>query len=216
MIPLSSFLSVQVDRFFDILRIEHRRLLHPIWEEGELMRTEYIRQEAARVKRECLSADPQRVCDALRIRVSRAPMGTGSGACKGFFLVNARCRLIMLNSDLAEEIQRIILAHELGHAVLHSSAAIRTFHEFSVLSEADRLEYEANVFAADFLLEDADVLEALDEQQTLFRAASRLQVPPELLDLKARLMERSGCPIRAPWIARGDFLRRDIRKPLDA
>ena len=44
-------------------------------------------------------------------------MGMSPKACKGFFLVNARCKVITINSDLPEEIRRIILAHELGHAL---------------------------------------------------------------------------------------------------
>ncbi len=179
------------------------------------MRAEQIKREAARLKAKYQTADPRRICDALRIRVSLAPMGTGRDSCKGFFLVNARCRVIMLNSDLPEEIRRIILAHELGHAVLHSSPALRAFHEFTVLDETDRMEYEANVFAAEFLVDDGEMLEAFGEQMTLFQASSALGVPPELLDFKARLLEKEGYPLRAPRIARGDFLRRDLSRPLN-
>ena len=39
--------------------------------------------------------------------------------------------------------QRIIIAHELGHAVLHSDSAISAFHEFTMFDDTDRMEYEA-------------------------------------------------------------------------
>ena len=179
------------------------------------MRAEYIKREAARLKARFDTVDLFRICEALKIRVSRAPMGRNRDSCKGFFLVNARCKLIMLNSDLADEVQRIILAHELGHAVLHCSPALRTFHEFALLDEADRMEYEANVFAAEFLVADKDALAAFGEQMTLFQASSYLGVPPELLDFKARLLEKEGYPVRAQHIGRDGFLRRDISKPLN-
>ena len=179
------------------------------------MRAEDIKREAARLKAKFQTVNLNMICDALNIRVSYAPMGTNSDSCKGFFLVNARCKLIMLNSDLDDEIQRIIHAHELGHAILHCSPAIRTFHEFALLDETDRLEYEANVFAAEFLVEDTEVLDTFDDQITLYQASSMLGVPPELLDFKVRLLEKEGYPVQAPRIAHGDFLKRDIRKPLN-
>jgi Zn-dependent peptidase ImmA (M78 family) len=179
------------------------------------MRAEQIKREVARLKAKYQTMDLRAICAALKIRISQSPMGTSADSCKGFFLVNARCKLIMLNSDLADEIQDIILAHELGHAILHSSPAIRTFHEFTVLDETDRMEYEANVFAAEFLVEDQEALDTFGDQMTLFQASSILGVPPELLDFKVRLLEKEGYPIHAPYIAHGDFLKRDISKPLN-
>ena len=85
----------------------------------------------------------------MDIQVIKRPMGASAQSCKGFFLVSSRCKLIVINSDLPESIQRIIIAHELGHAVLHSDSAISAFHEFAMFDDTDRMEYEANVFAAD-------------------------------------------------------------------
>ena len=142
-------------------------------------------------------------------------MGKNAKSCKGFFLVSSRCKLIMINSDLPESIQRIILVHELGHADLHSDSAISAFHEFTFLDDTDRMEYEANIFAAEFLLNDEDVFEALQQQMDFFQIASCLCVPPELLDFKLRILQREGVEIKAPYIAHGDFLKRDLGQPLN-
>ena len=179
------------------------------------MRSEHIKREVARLKAKYNTVDLRCICNALHIRISYAPMGKDRDSCKGFFLINARCKLIMLNSDLPDEIQRVILAHELGHAVLHSSPTIRVFHEFAATDGTDRMECEANVFAAEFLVGDEEVLEAFDNQMTLFQAARFLGVPPELLDFKVRLLEKEGHPLRASYIAQSDFLKRDISKPLN-
>ena len=96
------------------------------------------------------------VCRAMNITVSTAPMGTNEGSCKGFFLVNARRKIAVINSDLPAHIQRIILPHELGHGVLHWSPSLCTFHETSILNETNRIEYEANIFAAEFMMSDDD------------------------------------------------------------
>ena len=85
------------------------------------MLAETIRREARRLKAKLHTADPYEICAEMRIRIELQPMGTNPGSCKGFFLTRFRKKVITLNSDLPEEIRRIILIHELGHAVLHSS-----------------------------------------------------------------------------------------------
>ena len=55
----------------------------------------------------------------------------------------------------------IVLLHEIGHDVLHRQEA-RTFQEFSIFDiKGDRMEYEANSFAAEVALPDEEVLEKL-------------------------------------------------------
>lgn len=142
-------------------------------------------------------------------------MGTGPRSCKGFFLASSRCKLIVINSDLPENIQRIIIAHELGHAVLHGDSAISAFHEFAIFDATDRMEYEANVFAAEFMLDDDEVMESLEMQMDFFQMAKCLYVAPELLDFKLRILQQQGVKINAPYIAHGDFLKRDLGQPYE-
>ena len=59
-------------------------------------------------------------------------------------------------------IQRVILAHEIAHSVLHTNITA-AFHEFTLFDDTDRQEYEANLFAAELLLSDDCVLNALNE-----------------------------------------------------
>lgn len=176
---------------------------------------ENIKREASRMKAKYQTSDPFEVCETLKIHLLRYPMGQNADSCKGFFIINARKKLIAINSDLPEHIQRIICAHELGHAMLHTSAAMCTFHDFAMFDETSRQEYEANVFASEFLLTDEDVLEELDTEQDFFGLASCLHVPPEMLDFKLRLMQKAGYHIKAPYIAKSDFLKRDIDRPLN-
>ena len=108
------------------------------------MLTMTIRQEVSRLKMKYQTDDPYEICEYLDIQVMERPMGKSPRSCKGFFLVSSRCKLIVINSDLPDSIQRIIIAHELGHAVLHSDSAINTFHEFAMFEDTNRMEYEAN------------------------------------------------------------------------
>lgn len=178
------------------------------------MQAKVIKREVARLKAKYRTADPLEMCDALRINVSYKPMGMHENSCKGFYLENSRIKLAVINDDLPEIIQRIILSHEMGHGVLHITPSLCTFHELSVLTSTNTMEYEANVFAAEFLLEDELVFDQIGQQSDFFAAASMLEVPPELLDFKLRLLQNEGHKIKAPYIARADFLKRNLGQPL--
>ncbi len=174
------------------------------------MKNDFVLREVARIKNEYNETEPKKLAEAMKVIVSYEPMGTFDGCCKGFFVSLFRQKHITVNSDLPQELQRVILMHELAHSVLHcnkgSSAA---FHDFAVFDNASVKEYEANVFAADYLMRDEDVLGLLNEDISFFGAAARLGVPPEMLDFKFRLMKRRGYEmIEPPLMAKGDFLRK--------
>jgi Zn-dependent peptidase ImmA (M78 family) len=139
-------------------------------------------------------------------------MGTYEGACKGFYLSQSRVQVVTLNSDLPSFIQMIILIHELGHAVLHKkTCGLKAFHEFSLFDDTSRMEYEANIFLAEFMMNDTDVLELLNEDMSFFDAAKQLCVPPELLDFKFRVLKRKGyMVIDSPMNARSNFLKNNL------
>ena len=73
----------------------------------------------AMVKRKYDESDPFRLCRAMGIKLIFQPMGKDPDAVKGFFLESKRIRTITINSDLPEIIQRIIVAHEICHAMYH-------------------------------------------------------------------------------------------------
>lgn len=125
-----------------------------------------------------------------------------------------RCRIksVVINSRIHSAVQRILLAHELGHAVLHREIALlRGFQEFELFDATDPTEYEANLFAAELLIEDDELLNLInDEDKSFFSIARELFVPAELLDFKLRVMKRKGYHMEAPYISHGDFLKNDI------
>ena len=105
-------------------------------------------------------------------------------AVKGFFIRSSRVKVITINSDLPETVRRFILAHELGHAVLHGNSGCSTFHDVTLYDDSSATEKEANLFAAELLMNDEDVLTMINHDGTFFSAAAVLGVPMELLDFK--------------------------------
>lgn len=173
------------------------------------MTLDYISNQVAKIKRKYDEHNPSRLASAMGIAVDYVDMGDFPKACKGFFIVHKRQKHITINNALSENIQSIILIHEIGHAVLHyEKASCAAFHDFVLFDSANQMEYEANIFAAEFLLSDEDVLSVLNEDIFFFEAAKILRVPPELLDFKFRLMKRKGYKLIDPPISStGDFLK---------
>lgn len=175
------------------------------------MTIDFICSEVDRLCEKYGERDPRCLADAMDVIVRCDPMGTDEKSCKGFFIYQSRKRLITVNSELKEAVQRIILAHELGHAVLHKDEArLRAFHDFSLYENNIRFEYEANIFAAELLLDDLEVVERLHEDDLFFTSAKRLAVPPELLDFKLKILKHKGLYVDSPIQSRSDFLKKDI------
>jgi len=169
-----------------------------------------------KVRRITKSSDPFDVCRDRGILVLRQPFGKDPNAIKGFYYEKRRIKTITINDDLPEVIQRIIAAHELGHALLHTGSGVHEFHDVGLFDESSQLEKEANLFAAEFLLQDDEVLEALNGDTTFFTAASQLFVPAELLDFKFRVMKWKGYKVmEAPIEVHSNFLK-DMEVPANA
>ncbi len=172
------------------------------------MTIETIREIVARLRKRYGYAGAEEICEAIGIRIRYFPMGKAPSACKGFYTRTNRIRNACINSDLPEEHQRIILPHELGHGVLHDDLAkILPFQDFELFDATSHCEYEANLFAADFLLNDDDVLDMLNEDMSFFQAAAALSVPPELLDFKFRVLKRMGYALNAPICSNSNFMK---------
>lgn len=175
-----------------------------------------ISDSVAKLKRKYDETDPFRLCGAMGIVVLCQALGSHPDAVKGFFLESKRIRTITINSDLPEVIQRIIVAHELCHATNHRKSGIHAFHEVALFDQTTELEKDANLFAAELLLDDQDVLDALNQDTTFFNAAAALYVPTELLDFKFRVMKWKGYKLVEPPItARSNFLK-DMEVPDNA
>ncbi len=172
-----------------------------------------IVEAVERIKSRYHEEDPVMLCKAMGIRVIYQSLGTAPDAIKGFMLKIKRITAITINSDLPPVLQKIILAHELGHAVLHKDAGIFTFHEVTLFDDSSRFEKEANLFAAEYLLEDDRVLETLNADNTFFSVAAAFSVPVELLDFKFRIMKWKGCQlVKSPIVSNSNFLR-DLEVP---
>lgn len=173
----------------------------------------YIIQAVDRLVTKYGTRDPYDLCDAMHIVLYRKDM---QKKLKGFFFYHSRQKSIVVDSNVNEILEKILVAHELGHAVLHKETAMmRGFQEQEVFEgTAKPMEYEANLFAAELLLEDKEVLDLLKEK-TFFETAGALNVPAAFLDFKLVLLQARGkgfggiSPAAAPIGTKADFLKED-------
>lgn len=98
--------------------------------------------------------NPFKIADDLKIEYIIGPMGQYSGC----YLYLKRHRCIFINEDLSENDRHFVMAHELGHALLHRKENCYFIRNKTFLSTS-RIEKEANTFAAELLIPDSLIYE---------------------------------------------------------
>ena len=102
--------------------------------------------------------DPYRIAEYLGINIIYRDFAKQRGAYK----VILKNRFIFLQNGMPPVTEQIVLWHEIGHDMLHRKEAVKAggFKEFNIFDMRDnRMEYEANVFAAQASLPDDTILE---------------------------------------------------------
>ena len=171
-----------------------------------MLSIDQISRTVEKLSRKYQARDPHELCAALGVRIRLKDLGT---AIKAYYFYQSGIRNIVLNSRVSEPIRRILVAHELAHDRLHRKIAmLKGFQELELFDMTRPAEYEANIFAAELLISDKEILELLnDEDKSFFDVARELSVPAPLLDFKFRVLKHKGYRIEAPYIANGDFLK---------
>lgn len=110
-----------------------------------------------RLVKRCGTRDPFEIARQLGIEVLFCD---GFNSMKGMYRVIKRNRFIFINRDLTPQMQRIVCAHELGHDRLHRNLArTDSLQEFALYVMTTKPEYEANIVAAEILLDTDEVLD---------------------------------------------------------
>lgn len=127
---------------------------------------------------------------------------------KGAFMVLKRISFIFINANLSEEMQRMVCAHELGHALLHHGLGQQQggLLEFEIFDMRNHYEYDANVFAATLLLDDQEVLETAMDGYDVVQIARSMGTNINLMLLKMIEMNKQGHTFRIPYEPTREFL----------
>lgn len=103
------------------------------------------------------TSDPFQIAKDLHIELAIGDIGSRLGC----YMYMKRHKCIFLNENLSESELRFVMAHELGHAILHPRQNCYFIRNRTFLS-ADRIEVEANTFAIELLVPDTEIIENPD------------------------------------------------------
>lgn len=169
------------------------------------MKAEYLSQVGRDLVKRCGTRDPFRIAKELGIEVMFCE---DFGRLKGMYRVIKRNRFIFINQDLSERMQRIVCAHELGHDQLHRNLAKgNALQEFMLYDMTTKPEYEANIVAAEILLDTDEVLDYVyGYGYTSEQIARAMHTDINLVALKIAHLAETGYDLRR-IDHRSDFLK---------
>ena len=128
------------------------------------------------------SRDPVKIAEYAGIRIAILPLGEIAGN----YMLIKRKRWIFVNENIPDEsaMFQVVVAHELGHALLHRKENC-AFIKSRTLLLTSGIEREANFFAANLLISD-DMLEKY-EGYTKDRFCRSTGYPEELIRLRLNI-----------------------------
>lgn len=121
--------------------------------------------------------DPYEICDLMGIEVERHHLVDVNGYSFEVFGVQQ----IILSDSLDSCTERYVLAHEIGHAVMHSGFN-GAYLMYCTGLAVNKIEKEADAFAAELLITDDFLLDNRD--MTISQLARLTGYSEELLKLK--------------------------------
>lgn len=140
-----------------------------------------IKATAERLVRCCESLNPFDIAQQLNIIILYEPLGT----IRGYYSGDRRYKFIHINSELPDYLKKFVCAHELGHAVMHPKANTPFLRDNTLLS-INKLEIEANKFAACLLLPDDTLRDYADYHYTVQQIASCTGLPDTLVEYRIK------------------------------
>lgn len=127
---------------------------------------------------------PYELADCMGITIQKCALGT----IRGYYLKKFRIKQIILNCDLTESEERFVLAHELGHAIMHENLNTPFLLENTLFSK-NKFEREANTFAVELLVPDSTIEE--NSELTIEQLARLTGYNRELLQCK-NILQKMG------------------------
>ena len=140
----------------------------------------YIKTEVDKLVQQYKTRDVYELIDKLNIILLKVPLHP---SVNGLYQYFKRNKIIYLNNGLDSIMERHVLAHELGHAILHPKINI-TYLESNTFYSKEKIEIAANTFAAELLIEDS----LFDEYKnhTIEEMAAIENLPIELIRIKLK------------------------------
>lgn len=138
-----------------------------------------IRSLVAYYKRKFGTSDPFKIARQLHIEVQIGDIGSRCGC----YMYLKRHKCILLNENLEEHEMQLVMAHELGHAIMHPWENCYFIRNKTLLLNS-RTEIEANKFAMELLVTDDFLNE--NREFTIEQLSRMLGYDKRLIELRLK------------------------------
>ena len=160
---------------------------------------------------QCKTRDPYSIIKYLNITLLPEPLTN----LKGCFLVRKRNSYIIINQFLDENEAVWVLGHEIGHRILHYLTAqnlSRGLHEFSLFDMTTTPEREANLFAAELLVDEEELTDYIyNYGYNVAECAKAMSLHPAVIALKIEILIARGHDLKMQ-----DYDRNFLKKKLNS
>lgn len=143
-----------------------------------------IRDEVNRLQMKFKTNDVIELADALGITIVDAKLGD----INGFYSVIDGHKFISVNDELSEHKRLFIIAHEIGHSVLHGDRNF-LFDKKHTFKLNCRIEREANEFAINLIFSDYDFKEFyINKGYTISQIANYFEIDENIIEYKKKCL----------------------------
>ncbi len=138
-----------------------------------------IKRIAEKLMRKYDTNNPFKLADELGIIVKYDDLGNTWG----YFITYKRIKIIHINKNIEEWLQRYTCAHEIGHSILHKGVPTPFLKKHTLFS-VEKIERQANTFAVELLMPD-EIISKYDGY-TIHNIADIVGIPNGLEVLKEK------------------------------
>lgn len=143
-----------------------------------------IKRIVAYYQKKFETSDPFKIAKSLGIEILIGNIGSRYGC----YMYLKRSKCIWLNENLEPREMLFVMAHELGHAIMHPKQNCYFIKHKTFLLNS-KVEIEANAFASELLIPDDIIIEYIQNQQYSIEQFSRLLgYEKELIELRLKSM----------------------------
>lgn len=123
--------------------------------------------------------NPEIIANSLGIEIITHNLGSTWGMYRNI----KRNKFIFVNNKLSDNERKFVLAHELGHAIMHSKNNC-FYLKHNTFMKVSNFEIEANKFAAELLISDNDIKDATERHFNIDQMGAYFEVPKDILEYK--------------------------------
>lgn len=108
-----------------------------------MIKIDPIYKTVEKLKQKYRTSNPIIICKKLGIDIKPKKLN----GLNGYFITCLKKKYIIVNENLSDEVLMLVIAHELGHAILHSNRSLQYMRNNFLLPKDSIYEKEADIFA---------------------------------------------------------------------